>query len=120
MKKTLISALIISLGATAAVASAYAGMESRGQHFMGKKVFSLIDSNDDGSLSKEEVNDFHTERFNKMDADSDGLVTQQEMKAFRKKQRFMRMDSNGDGVITEDGMARSRQSHHKSGRGAHH
>jgi Ca2+-binding EF-hand superfamily protein len=87
---------------------------------MGKKVFSLIDSNNDESLSKEEVDDFYIQRFNKMDADSDGLVTKQEVTAFRKKQRFMRMDSNGDGVITENEMAISRQSHRKSGRRSHH
>ncbi len=117
MKKSLITVFLISVAATSSV---YAGMEQEGRHLMGKRAFSIIDSNQDGSLSKEEVSTFHSERFDKMDANSDGLVTKQEAKAFRKKQRFIRIDSNGDGIITEEEMSLSRQYHHKSGRGERH
>lgn len=110
MNKKLISVFMLSLTATLVATSAQAGMEHRGKSFIGKKVFSLMDSNNDGAISKEELTTFHSERFSKIDADADGLVTKQEFKAFRKKQRFMRMDNNGDGVISEDEMALSRQS----------
>ena len=89
------------------------------------KQFSLMDTNNDGLLSKEELLNFHDQRFTLIDADGDGLVSKDEIKAYRKKQRFMKMDTNEDGVISESemtlsdsGKARNSQSHNKHSRGS--
>jgi Ca2+-binding EF-hand superfamily protein len=111
MNKLTITAIFLSFSVVS-VAS-YAGME--GMHYDGEgykhkghskghKTFSLMDSNNDGLLSKEEVLSFHQQRFTLMDADADGLLTKEEMKNHRQKKRFMRMDSNQDGVISEEEM----------------
>jgi Ca2+-binding EF-hand superfamily protein len=113
MNKLTITAILLSISFVSA--SAYAGMGSgqKCNKHKGHKQFSLIDTNNDGSLSKEEVLNFHEQHFILMDADADGLVTKEEMKTYRKKQHFMRMDSNKDGVISEDEMMQSSKSHKK-------
>jgi Ca2+-binding EF-hand superfamily protein len=90
MNKFTISALF--LGITFASAGVYAGMDGKSHSGQGHKnkahnKFLLIDTNNDGSLSKEEVLSFHEERFNTMDADANGLISKKEMKSYRKAQR---------------------------------
>ncbi len=111
MNKKIIAAIVISITSTVA----YAGIEHRSGHSFGMKKFSLIDTNEDGSLSRDEVVSFHGQRFTDMDADNDGLVNKSEIKSYRKKQRFLGLDANKDGVITEDEMTLSRGSHHQRG-----
>jgi Ca2+-binding EF-hand superfamily protein len=103
MNKLTITAILLSLSIVSA--ASYAGM--------GGKQFSRMDSNNDGSLSKEELLSFHQQRFTSMDADADGLVTKEEMKNHRQTKRFMRMDSNKDGVISEEEMVLFHKSHNK-------
>jgi hypothetical protein len=88
MNKKIIAAIIISTASTVA----FAGEHKNGHHH-GMKVFSLIDTNTDDLLSKEEVLSFHGQRFADMDADSDGFVSKAEMKAHRKQQRRDKKDS---------------------------
>ncbi|MBL4798866.1 MAG: EF-hand domain-containing protein [Oleispira sp.] len=119
MNKPTITAILLSISVASTLVSttAYAGME-RGNHksHQGHKQFSLMDSNSDGALSKEELLTFHEQRFTSIDTDADGLVTKKEIKAHRQKQRFMRMDSNNDGVISEDEMSLSYSAHNKRSR----
>jgi Ca2+-binding EF-hand superfamily protein len=113
MKKLTITAILLSLSIVSAASYAdIEGYKNKGDS-KGHKHFTLMDSNNDGSLSKEELLSFHQQRFTSMDTDADGLVTKEEMKNHRQKKRFMRMDSNKDGVISEEEMVLLHKSHNK-------
>ena len=108
----------ITLVSTAVYASSD-GKGYQGHKHQGHKKFSLMDTNNDGLLSKEELLSFHEQRFTLIDADGDGLVSKNEIKSYRKKQRFMKMDTNEDGVISESEMTLSHngRSHNKHSHG---
>ena len=118
--------LAITLVSTAVYASSDdKGHKCKDHKRQGHEKFSLMDTNNDGLLSKEELLNFHDQRFTLIDADGDGLVSKDEIKAYRKKQRFMKMDTNEDGVISESemtlsdsGKARNSQSHNKHSHGS--
>lgn len=116
MNKFTMTALLLSI--SFASTGAYAGMDGKNHSGQGHKnkghmKFSLMDSNDDGSLSKEELLNFHEQRFTLIDVDADGLLTKEEIKTHRQKNRFMHMDRNKDGVISEEEMILSHNSHNK-------
>jgi Ca2+-binding EF-hand superfamily protein len=115
MNKRTITAILLSISVVST--AAYGGMGSGDHKHRTHKQFSLMDSNNDGSLSKQELLDFHEQRFIAIDTDADGLVTKEEIKTHRQKKRFMRIDSNNDGVITEDEMVLSYPSHNKRSHG---
>ena len=63
-----------------------------------------MDANDDGEITRDEVSQAATQRteeamarFDEMDADGDGVVTQSERRRFA----FNRIDGDGDGQITK-------------------
>ena len=71
-----------------------------------------MDANGDGEISREEVMAIATQRteevmarFNDMDADGDGVVTQGE----RRRAAFNRMDGDGDGQITKSEFREARK-----------
>ena len=71
-----------------------------------------MDANGDGEISREEVTAIATQRteevmarFNDMDADGDGVVTQGE----RRRAAFNRMDGDGDGQITKSEFREARK-----------
>jgi len=118
MNKRTTSAIFLAI--TLASAGTYASSNDKGH-----KKFSLMDANNDGLLSKEELLSFHDQRFTLIDADGDGLVSKDEIKSYRKKHRFMKMDTNGDGVISEsemslsyNGKARNSRTHNKHANGS--
>ena len=57
------------------------GMMGMRGHMM-KMMFAVADTNGDGGLSFEEVTEIHKRIFTKVDADADGKVTVEEMRAF--------------------------------------
>lgn len=84
MNKHTISAFL--LASSVLSAAAYADGHNKddkkhGHKNHGAKHFSMIDENDDGKLSKEEMLNFHERHFTKMDADGDGFISKEEMKA---------------------------------------
>ena len=71
-----------------------------------------MDANGDGEISREEVTAIATQRteevmarFNDMDADGDGVVTQGE----RRRAAFNRADADGDGQITKNEFREARK-----------
>ena len=91
-----------------------------------------MDANGDGEISREEVTAIATQRteevmarFDAMDADGDGTVTQSE----RRRSAFNRMDGDGDGQITKSEfrearedrrrMMREQRGHRGHGKGQH-
>ena len=67
-------------------------------------LFDELDANGDGSLTKEEVENAKTRRFELMDANSDGFVEAEEIVAYRMKRRaeamIKRLDKDGDGKLS--------------------
>lgn len=102
MNKLTITAILLSV--SVASATAYAGMDGKkGNKHHGQKHFAMVDTNGDDALSKEEVLNFHEQRFTEMDADSDGLVTKKEMKSYRKEQRSKhKKNKRSKGPMSDD------------------
>ena len=87
-----------------------------------------MDSDGDGTLSRDEVSTAATARteealvhFDRMDADGNGVVTQSE----RRRNAFNRMDGDGDGLITQRELKkvrneRRRKMQEHGGRRGHH
>ena len=91
-----------------------------------------MDANGDGEITRDEVSQIATQRteealdrFDAMDADGDGVVTQGE----RRRSAFNRMDGDGDGQITKSEfrearedrrrMMREQRGHRGHGKGQH-
>ena len=71
-----------------------------------------MDANGDGEITREEVSEVATQRteealtrFDAMDADGNGVVTQSE----RRRSAFNRMDGDGDGQITKSEFREARK-----------
>ncbi|MEM8772618.1 MAG: hypothetical protein AAGD92_13310 [Pseudomonadota bacterium] len=106
--------------------------------------FDRLDLNGDGEVTVDELNENQAILLQEADANADGAITREEMRAFRKAkreqlraernpdkngdgvidrlefdqaadERFKRMDKNGDGVISED--ERRRRGHRGERRG---
>lgn len=97
--KTVVS--LATLALVAASVAAYAGEGGpRGDHF--KKA----DTNGDGMISRAEAATLPrlAKNFDAIDANRDGQVTADEMRAFHEKRRaehFKKVDANGDGQISK-------------------
>ncbi|MCU0690154.1 MAG: EF-hand domain-containing protein [Polyangiaceae bacterium] len=90
------------------------GMGAPGKGPRDASRFRQMDKNGDGTLSKDEVPGFLADRFDDIDADHDGKVTHDELRAahvgkgpgggmgFARGWRFQQMDKNGDGVVGKD------------------
>ena len=75
--------------------------------------FDAIDANKDGQLSADELKAArgrHGGGMRGADADHDGRVSQQEFLA-RAAARFQRLDTNGDGFISQEEMAAGHHGH---------
>lgn len=88
MKKFLVMALMLTVaqGALADHTKEHKG-EGKEKGPRGGKMFALVDTNNDGVITKDEVIAFHSAEFDKQDADKDGKVTKEEIKAFHKAKR---------------------------------
>jgi len=76
--------------------------------FAGNPMLEKVDTNKDGLVQLSEFTALSNQKFTKMDADGNGLVTKEERKAFhalmgekRAKAKFAAIDSNGDGSVSE-------------------
>ncbi len=116
MKKKIIIAAVLALGATPALA------EGMGKHHGGKHaMLKQADSNHDGKVSKDEFIAASAQRAEKrfahMDANHDGILDDKDHQA-----HFDAMDKNHDGSISKDEFKQfhkeMRQKHHR--KGGHH
>lgn len=86
-----------------------------------KRVFSQMDTDKDGKVTRDEFTTFHMDlatkgreaRFNQLDTNKDGKVTRDEFMAVQLdeaqrigKARFGRIDRNKDGVLSEQEVTR--------------
>lgn len=97
MSKTVLKiAALAGLIAVGSVATAQA------RDHGGRIAFDQIDANSDGAVTMEEVKAHQVARFNKADSDGDGFLTPEEMRGSDRAQRMLkRFDTNRDGVIDE-------------------
>jgi Ca2+-binding EF-hand superfamily protein len=66
----------------------------------GEDHFDRLDANEDGKVTQNEMSDRQRELFADADANDDGALTKDEMRAHHQKKRASKMgDANGDGVI---------------------
>lgn len=85
MKKLFLAAVAISalsIGATAAIAD-----DHHGGHGHKGKMMERVDTNGDGQISKAEFMAKHEGKFVKMDANSDGFISKEEMKDAKGKMK---------------------------------
>ena len=81
-----------------------------------KMVFSQMDTDKDGKVTRDEFTTFHTDlarkvreaRFDQLDTNKDGKITKDEFMAVQMDEaqkigeaRFSRIDANKDGVLSE-------------------
>ncbi len=73
-----------------------------------QKRFERMDQDSNGRVTLEEVNTVREKRLARVDANGDGAVTLEELEEASKREsrhgarRFERMDLNGDGKVTAD------------------
>ena len=73
----------------------------------GTKMADKLDTNKDGLIQFSEFADHANQKFTRMDANGDGVVNQDERKAFHEAKRdehltkrFARLDANDDGLVS--------------------
>jgi len=115
MYKSLILKIIIPTSAVlvagSAVVLADSGSLGFGPRGMAgpERVIERLDLNEDGKISKEEVDKVRDERFAKFDTDNSGGLTIEELEAGREAEKqerraemLSRIDTNGDQEINRD------------------
>ena len=108
------SALIVSGGLIAGLATAASFPRHKGLGHHGKINALKLDFNKDGALSQEELLSHNTKRFTRLDSNEDGSISKDEFNA-RLIAMFEAMDSNGDGMLKGNEMP----IHHHGGHGRH-
>jgi len=95
------------------------GGQEKGKHFkkeagkhLGGMAWKRLDTNQDGSISREEFTSGWLNFFQKVDADGNGVITKEEAEKARKAflgearekalEHLKKLDTNGDGKITQD------------------
>ena len=81
------------------------------------KNFDQIDANRDGQVTFDELRAFHeqqrAEHWKRLDTDGDGRISRQEAQANapRLAERFDKLDTNGDGFLTPDELRAAHNRH---------
>ena len=114
-KTTIIaSALVVSGGLIAGLATAASFTGHKGFSHHGKINALKLDSNKDGALSREELLSHNAKRFIRLDSNEDGSISKDEFNAHLIAM-FKAMDSNRDGMLKGDEMPKR----HHGGHGRH-
>jgi hypothetical protein len=82
---------------------------------MAGRAFDRLDTNQDGRIDSVEIENARAERFKRLDADGDGVISETEqgraenrirrraaMREARLARQFERLDANGDGAVSAD------------------
>ena len=107
-----LAALAVGVIATPVLAGGRGNPDYRGGP---EAMFERLDTNDDGSISREEFDAGRPNRLGEADTDGDGKVSLEEFKVQAEGRRneritsmFERLDSDGDGFVTVE----ERDTHH--------
>ncbi len=79
-----------------------------GRHRIGRAVehlFTILDTNEDGALTTDEIPESLMRVLEPIDSNGDGMITLQELITYRDSlpsRAFTRLDDNGDGLIMQD------------------
>ena len=100
---------VISLIIISGMALSLPALGGDGKYSNGKSRFmSFFDTNGDNIVTMEEFNTAAAARFNRIDADSNGVISKDEFHAYmgkkrqeRNAQRFQMMDSDADGQVSQ-------------------
>ena len=82
------AALSLSVAAQDAVKTAEMGHKSH--HDKGMRLSAMMDTNGDGSISRDEAMSFHTQMFAKLDLNGDGAIDAAEQAKMRETMREMK------------------------------
>ena len=106
MKKQLLMSFIALLIAIPSVAPAYGGRGHGGKY---DRFMTFFDTDNDGVVTREEFARASAQRFAKLDGDSSGTVSADELSQYLQERRrdpkqrhFESMDSNSDGYVSLD------------------
>jgi Ca2+-binding EF-hand superfamily protein len=105
--------LLTSLGLISAATLVMAAPDGRGQGLR------AADTNGDGMISREEAKALPrlAKHFDQIDADKNGQITAEEMKAARQVRHnaaFDKLDTNKDGVLSRDEFNAGHQRQHRA------
>ena len=82
------------------------------------KNFDAIDANRDGQVTSDELRAFHqaqrAEHWKKLDTDGDGKVSKAEAQANAPRlfEHFSKLDANGDGFLSPEELKAAKRHHH--------
>jgi Ca2+-binding EF-hand superfamily protein len=109
------SALIAALFLGLAPLSAAQAQETQAQDMRGQRMLQRLDTNGDGSISKDEMKVARERLFEKLDRNGDGVIDEKEIESARQAikdhaevaqarlgNRWRRMDANGDGKVSAE------------------
>lgn len=98
MKKTFLTALLVSAFAASAFAVPAMAEEGKMREW-GEKYFEKIDTNGDKSISKDEHTAFSDSKFREADKNGDGVISHEEFleKKQEHKEKFKDMKNKADG-----------------------
>ena len=113
--KTTSRTLITTLGVSLLLTSLAASADTR--HGGQNRFMDFFDTNKDGTVTHEEFLEASKDRFNRIDADSNASITEEEFSSYmmerreqRHRERVEQMDSTKDGQVSrEEFMAYSQQ-----------
>ena len=102
-KLAIIASVAAAVGTGAAIAGHHKGDGKHGPR--AERMIERLDADNDGKVTLEEMKATARERFARRDVDGDGVVTREDRearRANRRAERFAEIDADKDGVISQE------------------